>query len=101
MVKLPRKVFKRLKRKRRLRLTALAKGRAAVGKSRTPRRKVKVSAPAKKRKRRRRKAPRPRPCHRRDLRRDRPSRAGRSRSARSTIGARSACSCRPRSPTHA
>ena len=40
MVKLPRKVFKRLKRKRRLRLAALATGRAAVGKSRTRRGKV-------------------------------------------------------------
>ena len=56
-VKLPRKIFRRLKRKRRLRLTALAKGKAAVGKSRTTRKKVRVTAPPRKRRKKRRPKP--------------------------------------------
>ncbi len=50
-VKLPRKVFRKLRRRRSLRLTALAKAKGPVGRSRTSRRKIRVSAPARKRKR--------------------------------------------------
>lgn len=53
-VKLPRKIFRKLKRRRSLRLTALAKAKARVGKSRTTRKRVRVSAPSRKRKRKRR-----------------------------------------------